>query len=94
VEKPVEAVVENQESVRTVTHEATGKASEVKARFLDQGDVRETKWVERSTREHPADDIAGDGSVEFRSGRVVEPNYGPQGPRHGLADDHRKHPPR
>jgi hypothetical protein len=93
VERPVETVVESQESIRTVTHEATGKASEVKARFLEKGGIRETEWVERSTLRHPEDDIAGDESAEFASGRVVQPTH-ERGPRHERMDDPEKRPPR
>ena len=55
VERPVEKVVERYgQTTKTVTHQAKGKASEVKAKFLGaRGDIRETEWVERSTGDSP-----------------------------------------
>ncbi len=66
VERPVEKVVEQyRETTTTVTHQVTGKASEVAAKFLRTDDARQIPWVERKTGEHPDDNIAGDGSEAF-----------------------------
>ncbi|HEY5727689.1 MAG TPA: hypothetical protein VIV08_03665, partial [Acidimicrobiia bacterium] len=80
VERPVETVVETSETTRMVTHEVTGKATDVKAKFIERG-IRETEWVERETGEHPEDSIAGDETPEYR--RFMKD----QAPRHGRPDD-------
>ena len=96
VEKPVEKIVERYgETTRTVTHQAKGKASEVKAKFLGaKGDIGETEWVERSTGIHPEDDFVGDESAQFLADdvRVVEKPSAPEErrPRHGFDGDPKK----
>jgi hypothetical protein len=51
-----------------------GKASEVEAKFIERG-TREVEWVERTTGEHPDDDIVGDESTAFRAREayIVDP---------------------
>ena len=94
VERPVEKVVERYgQTTKTVTHQAKGKASEVKAKFLGaRGDVRETEWVERSTGVHPEDEIVGDESAQFLADdvRVVEKPSAERRPRHGFEGDPKK----
>ena len=65
VEKPVERIVEHGEEV-TVNRRFVGKASEVQAKFVER-EARQVEWVERTTGEHPHDDIVGDESAVFRA---------------------------
>ena len=81
VEKRVERVVEHDADEVSVSRRSMGKATEVEATFIERG-TREVEWVERSTGEHPDDDIVGDESVEFRAREsyVVDPKS--DDPRH------------
>ena len=67
VERPVEKVVEQYRDTTTVNRREIAKAAEVGAKFLRNDGVRNVPWVERSTGEHPEDNIAGDDSAEFRA---------------------------
>jgi len=74
VEKRVERVVEHGADEVSVSRRLVGKASEVEAKFIDRG-TREVEWVERTTGEHPDDDIVGDESTVFRAREayIVDP---------------------
>jgi hypothetical protein len=93
VEREVQRVVEHDADEVSVTRRTIGKATEVEARFIEHG-TREVEWVERSTGEHPDDDIVGDESTVFRArvSYVVDPNEvyisDPKDPRY-RADDPR-----
>jgi hypothetical protein len=67
------------------------KGAEVKAQYIEHG-TREVEWVERSTGEHPDDDIVGDESTVFRASEsyIVDEPYiaDPKDPRY-RADDPR-----
>jgi hypothetical protein len=60
-----------------------GKATEVEATFIERG-TREVEWVDRTTGEHPDDDIVGDESTVFRAREayVVDPSIREDDPRH------------
>ena len=64
-----------------------------KAQFIEHG-AREVEWVERTTGEHPDDDIVGDESTVFRAREsyIVDTNEpyiaDPKDPRY-RADDPR-----
>ncbi len=93
VEKPVEKIVEHGEEIH-VSRRIMGKTAEVKAEFIGQG-IREVEWVERTTGEHPEDDIVGDESTVFRAREAYlaetdepyiadpkDPRYRADDPRH------------
>ncbi len=77
VEKPVERIVEHGEEI-TVNRRLVGKASTVEAKFVER-EARQVDWVERTTGEHPDDDIVGDQSVVFRAREayLVDPKDDP-----------------
>ena len=82
VEKPVERIVEHGEEV-TVSRRLMGKGAEVEAKFVER-EARQVEWVERTTGEHPDDDIVGDESTAFRAREayLVDPNLREDDPRH------------
>ena len=75
VERSVERVVEHGDEEIHVTRHHLSKAGEVESQYIERGS-REVEWVERSTGEHPDDDIVGDESTVFRASEsyVVDPN--------------------
>ena len=78
----MERVVEHGEDEVTVSRRSLGKATEVEAKFVDR-DVRQVEWVERTTGEHPDDDIVGDKSTVFRAREayIVDPKSDDSRPR-------------
>ena len=86
VEKSVERVVEHNDEEIHVTRHHLSKAGEVEAQFIERGS-REVEWIERTTGEHPDDDIVGDESTVFRAREAyiadpTDPNYREDDPRH------------
>ena len=75
VEKPVERIVEHGEEI-TVARRFMGKTADVEARFVER-EARQVDWVERTTGEHPDDDIVGDKSTAFRAREayLVDPKH-------------------
>jgi len=83
VEKLVERVVEHGADEVHVSRRAMGKATDVEATFIERG-TREVEWVDRTTGEHPDDDIVGDESTVLgaREAYVVDPSIREEDPRH------------
>jgi hypothetical protein len=86
VEKEVQRVVEHAAEEMHVTRRFMGKTEDVEAQFIERS-TREVEWVERSTGEHPDDDIVGDESAVFRASETYiadpsDPRYRKDDPRH------------